>query len=334
MENTQVKELEQEMTGVETAEEKEVNQLAESVLAQRKAVKLLNDLYSNMVTRDQSMLMAKYQLPQFVSVLSEDACSHVDEIVAEFEGKTGEDVKAMDGKELKERMIELLGAKENDLIFNMTEEGVKEALSTIVDASKAMEEVDAAVAELNVEIDKIRKELAEVVGAEDVPSLIKRNLEMMVASEDPAIKPEMKKKASLQLAAIEESMTLTGIKDLYTHISPANALKDFRDAQKRTQVVKQYEEAMKMMKLKSSIMSLTDFEARFLPEEYHDRNNLFVFIVMRYVAAKQFTSDRDTIGMLVMSLTSIMCTFYTETVSEASKEKFLTTVKEILDLFK
>ena len=334
MENTQVKELEQEMTGVETAEEKEVNQLAESVLAQRKAVKLLNDLYSNMVTRDQSMLMAKYQLPQFVSVLSEDACSHVDEIVAEFEGKTGEDVKAMDGKALKERMIELLGAKENDLIFNMTEEGVKEALSTIVDASKAMEEVDAAVAELNVEIDKIRKELAEILGAEDVPSLIKKNLEMMIASEDPAIKPEMKKKASLQLTAIEESMTLTGIKDLYTHISPANALKDFRDDQKRTQVVKQYEEAMKMMKLKSSIMSLTDFESRFLPEEYHDRNNLFVFIVMRYVAAKQFTSDRDTIGMLVMSLTSIMCTFYTETVSEAVKEKFLTTVKEILDLFK
>ena len=334
MENTQVKELEKEMVEVETAEEKEVNQLAESVLAQRKAVKLLNDLYSNMVTRDQSMLMAKYQLPQFVSVLSEDACSHVDEIVAEFEGKTGEDVKAMDGKELKERMIELLGAKENDLIFNMTEEGVKESMSTIVDASKAIEEVDAAVAELNVEIDKIRKELAEIVGAEDVPSLIKRNLEMMIASEDPAIKPEMKKKAALQLAAIEESMTLTGIKDLYTHISPANALKDFRDAQKRTQVVKQYEEAMKMMKLKSSIMSLTDFEKRFLPEEYHDRNNLFVFIVMRYVAAKQFTSDRDTIGMLVMSLTSIMCTFYTETVSEASKEKFLTTVKEILDLFK
>ena len=334
MENTQVKELEQEMTGVETAEAKEVNQLAESVLAQRKAVKLLNDLYSNMVTRDQSMLMAKYQLPQFVSVLSEDACSHVDEIVAEFEGKTGEDVKAMDGKELKERMIELLGAKENDLIFNMTEEGVKESMSTIVDASKALEEVDTAIAELNVEIDKIRKELAEILGAEDVPSLIKRNLEMMITSEDPAIKPEMKKKASLQLAAIEESMTLTGIKDLYTHISPANALKDFRDDQKRTQVVNQYEEAMKMMKLKSSIMSLTDFESRFLPEEYHDRNNLFVFIVMRYVAAKQFTSDRDTIGMLVMSLTSIMCTFYTETVSEASKEKFLTTVKEILDLFK
>lgn len=334
MENTQVKELEKEMLEVETAEEKEVNQLAESVLAQRKAVKLLNDLYSNMVTRDQSMLMAKYQLPQFVSVLSEDACSHVDEIDAEFEGKTGEDVKAMDGKALKERMIELLGAKENDLIFNMTEEGVKEALSTIVDASKAIEEVDEAVAELNVEIDKIRKELAETVGAEDVPSLIKRNLEMMVASEDPAIKPEMKKKAALQLAAIEESMTLTGIKDLYTHISPANALKDFRDDQKRTQVVKQYEEAMKMMKLKSSIMTLTDFESRFLPEEYHDRNNLFVFIVMRYVAAKQFTSDRDTIGMLVMSLTSIMCTFYTETVSETSKEKFLTTVKEILDLFK
>lgn len=76
-----------------------------------------------------------------------------------------------------------------------------------------------------------------------------------------------------------------------------------------------------------------NLEERFLPEEYHPFNNLFLFIYMRFTAHADPYTNREK--MYVQALTTTMAKLiYHKFASTDTENTFLEVVKKVLDYFK
>ena len=111
-----------------------------------------------------------------------------------------------------------------------------------------------------------------------------------------------------------------------------NIVSAFFSKDKSTYILKRYKDTAGKLNLNKDIYArFVNLEEKYLPEQYHAFNNLFVFITIRMIAYADTTSKSDVtyIGAILQQLTKLFFNKF----GEEDKEKFILTVENVLNYF-
>lgn len=131
-----------------------------------------------------------------------------------------------------------------------------------------------------------------------------------------------------------ETFTLDRMKDLYKTIDPENLKADAKST-RSVDIYKKYLRVQQHLGSRYDLCSVHDLELRFLPEEYHEMNNLFIFACMKYISklldSRQYDSDT---GLFVSQLTTNLFMLHTDKLLEEHKKLLIDNIKEFLDMLR
>ena len=75
-----------------------------------------------------------------------------------------------------------------------------------------------------------------------------------------------------------------------------------------------------------------NFEEKFLPEEYHELNNIFLFVVMRYISFGDINSDKDSayVSSILLKMYNLL---YHKFSSQEKEDEFINVIKRMDNYF-
>lgn len=214
---------------------------------------------------------------------------------------------------------------------------LREILKFLVQTYEYAEAMDAKVAELNEIMKETDKILKEAVGVsedanaiETISAAIDRGLEKAkAAGDEDKIKSIEKSKATFL-----ESFTLTRLKELYKTLDPNN-LKEDAKSSRSLNIYKKYVKVQQHLGSRYDLTNVVDLEVKFLPEEYHELNNLFIIACIKYISKlmdnRTYSSDD---ALFVSQLSTNLFMLDKGTLPLEYKETLLSNIREFLDLLK
>lgn len=130
----------------------------------------------------------------------------------------------------------------------------------------------------------------------------------------------------------KETFTLDRIKELYKNLDPENLKKDAQ-CDRSVTIYKNYTKVQQKLGSQYDLIKVVDLEKRFLPEEYHELNNLFIIAVIKYISKsmKDGRYSSDT-AFFVSQLTTNLFMLHLNKMPENYKEILLENIKEFLDM--
>ena len=131
-----------------------------------------------------------------------------------------------------------------------------------------------------------------------------------------------------------ETFTLDRIKNLYKTLNPENLKKD-ASSDRSVTIYKNYTKVQQKLGSQYDLIQVTDLEKRFLPEEYHSLNNLFIIAVIKYISKsmKDGRYSSDT-AFFVSQLTTNLFLLHLGKMPKEREEILLENIKEFLDMVK
>lgn len=232
---------------------------------------------------------------------------------------------------------------ENTLIEepNMDDDTLKEYMQGVFEYMKSSDNFNTEVDELLKEYDHIQEEMDRIVEESieeqaqgDVIKYLRDTISKLlnIAKENDN-KESITKFETMQLA-FEDSFKLNRIFDLYKRIGVGNT--KIESEKKAGYIYNRYKDKMRQLELKNDLVYLSNLENKFLPEEYHDRNNLFVFIIMKYISKLSIVKGLDKNNDIVFAsqITTNLFLLFKNKLKDEDKELLLTNIKRVLDLFK
>ena len=131
-----------------------------------------------------------------------------------------------------------------------------------------------------------------------------------------------------------ETFTLDRIKNLYKTLNPENLKQDAKSDRSVT-IYKNYVKVQQKLGSRYDLVKVSDLEKRFLPEEYHGLNNLFIIAVIKYISKsmKDGRYSSDT-AFFVSQLTTNLFLLHLGKIPEKYKEILLSNIQEFLDMVK
>ena len=274
------------------------------------------------------------------------------ELLQEDEDAFAEIVSTLSVKQIEEMSAEEL------LAFNNYEEGkyyieepefddqevlveyIRDIMIYLVQSYEFSVEMDEKIKELNEITEESNREIKKYFGFdENDPSVTSINVI------ERAIKDGLQKAEELGDTAkynsilqsqetFNETFTLKRIKDLYVNLNPENLKKD-ASCDRSVTIYKNYVKVQQKLGSQYDLIQVTDLEKRFLPEEYHSLNNLFIIAIIKYIskAMKDGRYSSDT-AFFVSQLTTNIFMLHLGKIHEEYKEILLTNMKEFLDMFR
>lgn len=250
-----------------------------------------------------------------------------------------DDIKNMSLDDLKK----LNYIDENNKLINepnMEDDVLKEYLRDVFIYMKSAQTFDDDISELLSEYDKIQNEMNEMVEKEveekgngDLITYL-RNLifKMKKIAEEKNSKQGIDKYTSMSIG-FEDSFTLNRLITLYENIGVGNT--KIESEKKAGYIYDKYKNKMRELDLKNDLIYISDLEKKYLPEKYHDRNNLFVFICMKYISKLSLTKgiNKYDEGLFASQITSNLFLLYKNKLKDIDKEILLNNIMRLLDLF-
>ena len=131
-----------------------------------------------------------------------------------------------------------------------------------------------------------------------------------------------------------ETFTLDRIKNLYKTLNPENLKKDAQSDRSVT-IYKNYTKVQQKLGSQYDLVQVSDLEKRFLPEEYHELNNLFIIAVIKYISKsmKDGRYSSDT-AFFVSQLTTNLFLLHLGKMPKDKEEILLENIKEFLNIVK
>lgn len=208
------------------------------------------------------------------------------------------------------------------------EEYLKYTLIFLIESGEAMEELEKRM----LELDKIVKtETAKLSSTldEDVVAIVRDTLKQAMEKETD---PERIEKHKASYEAFEDAFTLNRIKELYKTIGFDNIQREAKTM--ANDIYDKYVKTRKELGLSYDIVYSDNLELKHLPEEYHKYNNLFVFIVMKYISklTKVRGVKKTTDGVFASQLSTNLYLLSRDSLKENEKELFLKSIKELYDM--
>lgn len=232
---------------------------------------------------------------------------------------------------------------ENTLIEepNMDDDTLKEYMQGVFEYMKSSDKFNTEVDELLKEYDHIQEEMNRIVEESieeqaqgDVIKYLRDTIaKLLNIAKENDNKESITKFETMQLA-FEDSFKLNRIFDLYKRIGVGNT--KIESENKAGYIYNRYKDKMRQLELKNDLIYLSNLENKFLPEEYHDRNNLFVFIIMKYISKLSIVKGLDKNNDIVFAsqITTNLFLLFKNKLKDEDKELLLTNIKRVLDLFK
>lgn len=232
---------------------------------------------------------------------------------------------------------------ENTLIEepNMDDDTLKEYMQGVFEYMKSSDNFNTEIDELLKEYNHIQEEMNRIVEESieeqaqgDVIKYLRDTINKLlnIAKENDN-KESITKFETMQLA-FDDSFKLNRIFDLYKRIGVGNT--KIESEKKAGYIYNRYKDKMRQLELKNDLVYLSNLENKFLPEEYHDRNNLFVFIIMKYISKLSIVKGLDKNNDIVFAsqITTNLFLLFKNKLKDEDKELLLTNIKRVLDLFK
>ena len=196
-----------------------------------------------------------------------------------------------------------------------------------LEMDKKMREYD----ELNEETNNILKEAYGDVNVIDVVSnAIEQSLEAAETNGDMSKYLELLNTKE----TFEDTFKLNRMKELYKTINPEN-LKEDASSSRSLDLYKKYLRVNQQLGSLYDLCNVSDLEFRFLPKEYHEVNNLFIFACMKYIShlldSGNYNSDD---GLFASQLTTNLFMLHTGRIDEEHKEILLSNIMEFLDIIR
>lgn len=132
----------------------------------------------------------------------------------------------------------------------------------------------------------------------------------------------------------KETFTLDRLKNLYKTLDPENLKEDAKSSRSLT-IYKQYLKVQQKLGSQYDLIQVTDLEVRFLPEEYHDMNNLFIIACIKYISKcmKDGYYSSDT-AFFVSQLTTNLFMLHLNKLPDEYKDLLLENIQEFLDILR
>lgn len=232
---------------------------------------------------------------------------------------------------------------ENTLIEepNMDDDTLKEYMQGVFEYMKSSDNFNTEIDGLLKEYDHIQEEMNRIVEESieeqaqgDVIKYLRDTINKLlnIAKENDN-KESITKFETMQLA-FDDSFKLNRIFDLYKRIGVGNT--KIESEKKAGYIYNRYKDKMRQLELKNDLIYLSNLENKFLPEEYHDRNNLFVFIIMKYISKLSIVKGLDKNNDIVFAsqITTNLFLLFKNKLKDEDKELLLINIKRVLDLFK
>ena len=223
--------------------------------------------------------------------------------------------------------------KEEDLI-----EYVRSIMVYLIQSYEFSVEMDKSVQELNEITKETNDTIKEYYGFDkNDPSVTSVEIIEKAINEGLARAKELgdeeKYNSILQSKkTFEETFTLQRIKDLYSKLDSEN-LKNDAKSDRSVTIYKNYTKVQQKLGSQYDLIQVTDLEKRFLPEEYHKLNNLFIIAVIKYISKsmKDGRYSSDT-AFFVSQLTSNLFLLHLGKLKAEYKESLLINIQEFLDM--
>lgn len=232
---------------------------------------------------------------------------------------------------------------ENTLIEepNMDDDTLKEYMQGVFEYMKSSDNFNTEIDGLLKEYDHIQEEMNRIVEESieeqaqgDVIKYLRDTItKLLNIAKENDNKESITKFETMQLA-FDDSFKLNRIFDLYKRIGVGNT--KIESEKKAGYIYNRYKDKMRQLGLKNDLVYLSNLENKFLPEEYHDRNNLFVFIIMKYISKLSIVNGLDKNNDIVFAsqITTNLFLLFKNKLKDDDKELLLTNIKRVLDLFK
>lgn len=192
------------------------------------------------------------------------------------------------------------------------------------------DKIDEESAKLNEEYKALVKEFNEEIDAQNLDQLLLDNLQKRYDEEKNEVN---KKKLENIIDSLNNAINLNNIKRYMIGRNTKNIVRDFTDDKTSQSIYKKYLSAMKSLNLTTDLSKFADLEKKFLPEEYHDKNNFFIYTIIRYISYKKDSVNRITDGVFISQLSINLKDLYRGNMREERKELFLENIKHILKYF-
>ena len=188
--------------------------------------------------------------------------------------------------------------------------------------------------EINKESDRMIKEVYGIDENTDTVELIANSIEK--ALEKTLAENDKEKYESIMKSkeTFNDSFELNRLKELYRTLNTEN-LKDDASSNRSIAIYKKYLRVQQELGSRYDLTVVSDLEFRFLPKEYHELNNLFVFACMKYISHlmdSRFYNSDD--ALFASQLTTNLFLLHSGKLNEERKEILLKNIQEFLDIVK
>lgn len=266
---------------------------------------------------------------------NEDAFAEIVEslTVKQIEEMTGDEVLAFNNYEEGYCYVE-----EPD--FETKEELVEYIRSVLIFLVQSYEysiELEKEIEELNNITDEMNETIRNYFDVEENTSSVEIIEKAILDALDKAQETGDISKYNNVLSTLDtfnETFNLKRIKDLYKTLNPEN-LKLDASSDRSVTIYKNYLKVQQKLGSQYDLIKVANLEQRFLPEEYHNLNNLFIIAVIKYISKsmKDGYYSSDT-AFFVSQLTTNLFLLHLDKLPEQYKNTLLENIKEFLDMFK
>ena len=228
--------------------------------------------------------------------------------------------------------------KKNDIPLSYDEKvaAIKTDLLHLWDSADAYFNMITAKNEIDKELQNAISDYNSYLSSDEMKKREEEQLkelqEKAELEEDPIKKAAYKKKLDI----IESSRTFDFIYERMESLQSKeidNIITAFFDKRRSNYIIDRYSKRIKKLGLNSEIYkNLLDIESLFLGEEYYPFNNLFLFIMLRFIAYADVYSDKDSLYCQSI-LVNVSKLKYHKFESDSDKQLMIALIRKVDDYF-
>ena len=214
-------------------------------------------------------------------------------------------------------------------------EYVRSVMKYLIQSYELTEELDRSVEGLNDAINEANETINEYLGLDKNASsiiTIQRAIEKGLEKAQEIGDIDQYNKILKSQETFNESFKLDRIKTLYQNLN-SNNLKEDAKSDRSVTIYKNYLKVQQKLGSRYDLIQVVDLEKRFLPEKYHEVNNLFIIAIIKYIskAMKDGRYSSDT-AFFISQLTTNLFMLHLGKMPEEYKETLLANIQEFLDM--
>ena len=262
-----------------------------------------------------------------------ETLSYLDEALNDY---TEDDLKKMSDEEI-EKLFDgdegdavKLKKPNEDTVFNT--QFKRDFLIFQKQAQDAMVKIAEEEEKLNKELAECMEEFDDAVQTySDVQTLVKSTILEKIASAKDDHERELYQNIMIEY---DNGYTLNNLIKYCQSYKAKNIYSDFvLDNDKTDYIYRRFLKECDSLGIENELTRFVKLESRFLPEKYHDKDNLFMFAVIHYIASWRGKNTNISRGLFITEfMINIKNLFYNKFEHEEDKETFCNNIMKVLDL--